>query len=180
MLTRRKVWIGTTLAAAVLATVVLANDGRTSKRSAATAPRTAASDVKAFPARPTPPKPTWLGWKVEVLPTVSGEQRDYQLALANVLSRMEFVPADRAGHFQALDTPRYRLDGWHGSIESASPTPNGAVVNLRVTPRVASSIGASVTVVGGVIERYEITDGGVRYLGAAMPPGGSFQGVITD
>jgi hypothetical protein len=48
---------------------------------------------------------------------------------------------------QIFDTKDYRLDGWHAFIESAVPTPNGTVVSLRVSPILASTHGASVTVV---------------------------------
>lgn len=44
----------------------------------------------------------------------------------------------------------------------------------------ACTYGASVTVLDCVLERYEVTDGAVRYLDSSEPPGGSSRGVISD
>jgi hypothetical protein len=36
-----------------------------------------------------------VGWKVDVDRDVQGKQKEYHLALAKVLSRMDFVPNER-------------------------------------------------------------------------------------
>lgn len=182
MLARRKVMIAATLSAAVLSGVVLTSAGLAAARKAK--PRAgkdvAAPAAKDFTRPDPPPRPTWKGWRVEVRPGVAGAERASHLALAKVLSAAEPSPAGRAAHFQAFDNQDYRLDGWHAFVESSHPTPGGALVTLRVSPRLASSYGASVTVLDSVLERYEVTDGGVRYVDTSEPPGGARHGVITD
>ena len=178
MLTKRNVTIATALAAAVLAAVNI--DVRAGDRKKKAAAAQNGFELKSFPFPEVEhdPIPTWKGWSVRVSPTVKGEERDAHLALAEVLSGMDFVPKDRAGHFKSYDTPEFRLDGWDGSIESASPTLDGVLVVLRVRPLMASVHGASTTILDSVLERYEVSNGAVRYLDSAEEGLGG--GYVTD
>lgn len=164
-----------TLAAGVVVTLVTASDSRASRK----AYRGARPENKGFSASGQT-NPARGFWRVDVLPNARGDTRDQHTDLARILSRIDFVPPDRATHFQALDTPDYRLDGWHAFVESAESSPKGTLVSLRVSPRVSSSYGASTTVIGGVVERYLVTNGTVEFIDLTAPPGGAFHGVITD
>lgn len=174
--------IATTLAAIAVAGVVLSNAVRAGgdRKVKGRAASVAAPAVKAFAFPEPPPQPTWKGWRVDVRRDVKGTERALHLALAKVLSGMESAPAGRVAYFPSLDHPNYRLDGWHAFVESSSPTPSGVLVTLRVSPLMACTYGASVTVLDCVLERYEVTDGAVRYLDSSEPPGGSSRGVISD
>ena len=178
---RRKVMVVTIFAATLLAGAVWIHAvhalGRKTKGRAANA---AAPEVKFFSLPDAPPKPTWKGWRVEVRPDVKAAERESHLALVKVLSRMDFVPANRSARFPFLDHPNYRLDGWHAFVESTTPTPGGALVTLRVSPRVACTYGVSVTVFDCVFERYEVTGGALRYVDSSEPPGDWPRGIITD
>ena len=168
------------IGAAMAAAVVLASNGFRPKGAVARMSQDLAFDEKSFPTPEEPEKPTWVGWKAVADPHARPEDKAYLSQMAKILSQMDFEPEGRVGYFRELDTPEYRLDGWIGVVESTSPTPDGTVINVRVTPRVASSFGASVTILGGMIESYEVTDEGVHYLGTMAPKGGSLHGVITD
>lgn len=184
MFTRHKIMITTTLAATVMVGAVLTNavhaGGRRKAKPRAAQAAATATPKKVFTLPDKPFQPTWQGWRVEVLPDVKGAKRESHLAFAKALSGMDAVPADRPGHFQALNTPDFRLDGWHAFIESSTATPDGALVTLRVSPIMSSTHGASTTILDYVFERYEVTDAGVRYLNSWEPPGGSHTGYIGD
>ena len=185
MLARRKVMVATTLAAMLMVGAVLINavhaQGRKAKDRAVrvrVAKSVPAPEVKFFPLPDPPPRPTWKGWLVEVRRDVKATERESHLALVKVMSRMDFVPANRAAHFPFLADPDFRLDGWHAFMESSTPTPGGALVTLRVTPRVNYARAASVTFFEYVLERFEVTDGAVRYVDSSEPPIDYPRGII--
>jgi hypothetical protein len=174
MLANRKVLIATTVMAAAVLTSAVAKEHPQAK--AAIAP-----DVKAFPSAEAPaPKPTKKVWEVDVLPSVKGAARDAQLALAKVLDGMESVPPGRAAHFKSLNNPSFRIVGWHAFIESTTLSRSGTLVTLRISPLVTSDLGASTTVLGHVLESFEVTKGAARYVDSWEPPGGSDRGFLTD
>lgn len=176
---RRKVMVVTIFAATLLAGAIWIHAvhalGSKAKDRVAKA---AAPEVKFFSLPDARPKPTWKGWLVEVRRDVKATERESHLALVKVLSRMDFVPANRAAHFPFLADPDFRLDGWHAFMESSTPTPGGNLVTLRVTPRVNYARTASVTFFEYVLERFEVTDGAVRYVDSSEPPIDYPRGII--
>jgi len=100
--------------------------------------------------------------------------------LADRLSKVEAVPADRLRHYQWLNNGDFQLLGWHGFVDHAEPIPGGYLVTLRISPRVRSKFGASTTVFDKMYEKYTVVGDQVEFVEAIHPPGSGQPSFVTD
>ncbi len=114
-----------------------------------------------------------------VNPQLKGRARTLHEQAVGQLARAT-VPEQRVQHFNWLaDWQKYRVTGWHGSVQGMEPTPDGYVVSVLVLPSFTAH-GASAATMDSLIEQYVISHGQVHFNGAIGEPG-THQGVdVTD
>lgn len=142
----------------------------------------AAVDVIAGAPLPAPglqPK-TYQGTKVKPHPDAQGDALTLQQEIARKFAQVDPQPSQRKTRFAWLDKPVFGLRGWGGQITGVTPTPNGLVVKVTMTPIVVSAYGASTTILDHTKETYLYSGGRLHLLDSDPNPGPSSGSFITD
>lgn len=105
----------------------------------------------------------------------------YQTVAVQMTKARLPVPELRLRQFRWLDDPRFRLDGWHGAIQTVEAAENGYLVTVAVRPLVTSPLGASTTVVKSVSEQYLVSARGeVAFVQSLSGVDDAPPDIITD
>ncbi len=112
----------------------------------------------------------YRGLSVEPHPAASGQAFVVQERIANLLGRLDYVPAHRVEHFRWIPEMGMTISGWRGQIVETAPAPNGIRVTVKVKPIVA--LGTK----DYTLESYLYTDGRLVHFASEGAPS---RGVTT-
>ena len=102
-------------------------------------------------------------------PDAEGADREWQLAVAVLIGQQaeeaQFVPEERIEHFAWIDSDRFPIMGWKGTILDMAELPEGLHVRMKVSPVFS---GPCVTT-DSTVETYKIA--GDVVLPVAIEPG---------
>jgi hypothetical protein len=73
-------------------------------------------------------------------PSVRSDDRTETLeSVRMALAAADFVPPARLDHFAWCQRPDLAINGWNGTIDSCTATPQGLLVRVQVTPRLSQA-----------------------------------------
>lgn len=111
------------------------------------------------------------GLQVKVSSDAKGAERVLQESVARRLEAQNWVPEPRLAYFNWLsEKSGLRCNGWHGRIVNTARTHQGISVTLSVVPLLSLPRGVAVDTTDVLLETYELTPKGVRFLEAVGSP----------
>jgi hypothetical protein len=115
----------------------------------------------------------YQGTDIRPHPEARGDELALHQEIARGLSALDLKPEQRMAHFRWCDRPELGCTGWYGTISEVARSPRGWLVDVRVSPRLVSDLGAVTITPDYVIESYEYYGGKLHYLRGIDPPDSS-------
>lgn len=78
--------------------------------------------------------------------------------------RSQSTPASRLKSIEIFDNPDFQINGWSIVLRETQQSKTGQLVKVGVAPRLTYVKGASLTVLGEVVEWYQLDKSGLHYL----------------